>query len=323
MQAGEHPTRRSPARGTAVTSPVLPLLRRPAFEGRPLPHPDEPPYDQGLHFDVETLLTRRQVIRAMGLGAVAVSAAACLPGATPEATPSASPTATAGPTSGSTAGAGATTGADCQVIREETAGPFPADGSNGPDVLGQSGVVRQDIRSSFGSSTTVATGVPLTIRLAILDLATGCAPFGGAAVYAWHCDQGGRYSMYSTGVEGENYLRGVQAAGADGILTFQSVFPGCYAGRWPHVHFEVYPSLEAATDEANRIATSQIALPEDSCDQVYATSGYESSVAALASVSLARDGVFGEDGGVRQLGSITGSIADGLTVDLSVPVRSA
>ena len=104
----------------------------PTFEGRPLPHPDEPPYDQGLQFDVGTLLTRRQVIRALGYGAIAVSAAACLPSASPTASPV------------------GTTAADCDVIPEETAGPFPGDGSNGPDVLAQSGVVRQDIRSSFG-----------------------------------------------------------------------------------------------------------------------------------------------------------------------------
>lgn len=304
-----------------MTSPILPVLRRPMFEGRPLPHPDEPPYDQGLHFDVETLLTRRQVIRAMGLGAVAVSAAACLPGATPGVSSTAGTAATAGPTSGSTGVAASA--ADCEVIPKETAGPYPGDGSNGPDVLSRSGVVRQDIRSSFGSSTTVATGVPLSIRLAILDLAKGCDPLGGAAVYAWHCDQAGRYSLYSQGVEGENYLRGVQAAGADGVVTFQSIFPACYQGRWPHIHFEVYPSLDAATDEANRIATSQIALPEDVCDQVYATSGYEQSVSNMSSVSLERDNVFGEDGGVRQLGAVTGSIAAGLTVDLSVPVTGA
>lgn len=290
----------------------------PTFEGRRLPHPDEPAYDQGLQFDVETLLTRRQVIRAMGYGAIAVSAAACLPAASPVPSAAGSPASTPVAT-----GAGATTADECDVIPEETGGPFPGDGSNGPDVLAQSGVVRQDIRGSFGSSSTVATGIPLTIRLAILDLAAGCAPFGGAAVYAWHCDQLGRYSLYSSGVEGENYLRGVRAAGRDGILSFQSVFPGCYQGRWPHVHFEVYPNLDAATDDANKIATSQIALPEDTCDAVYATTGYQASIAALAGVSLARDGVFGEDGGVRQLGAVTGSIADGLTIDLSVPVRSA
>ena len=82
-------------------------------------------------------------------------------------------------------------------------------------------------------------------------------------MYLWHCDREGRYSLYSQGVEDQNYLRGVQAAGDDGIVTFTSVFPACYQGRWPHIHFEVYPTLEAASDAANKIATSQVALPED------------------------------------------------------------
>ena len=224
-------------------------------------------------------------------------------------------------TAGATAAA---VGASCDVvIPEETAGPYPGDGSNGPDVLNQSGVVRSDIRSSFGASTTVAPGVPLTIRLAIQDLANGCAPIAGAAVYAWHCDQAGRYSMYSSGAETENYLRGVQGAGADGVVTFQSIFPACYTGRWPHIHFEVYASLDAATDPANRIATSQIALPAEVCNQVYATAGYEQSIRTMQGVSLASDNVFGEDAGVHQLGTMSGSIASGLTVELAVPVRTS
>jgi protocatechuate 3,4-dioxygenase beta subunit len=295
--------------------PVLP----PTFEGRPLPHPDEPVFDQGLAFDIETLLSRRAVLRAMGFGAVGAGLfiAGCSPlGSTA--------------TSGSTAGAGSSpsgtfaAGAeDCSAIPEETAGPYPGDGSNGPDVLSQSGVVRADIRSSFGTSSTVASGVPLTIRLAILDTANGCAPLDGAAVYLWHCDQQGRYSLYSQGVQTENYLRGVQAAAADGIVTFTSVFPACYQGRWPHIHFEVYPSLDAAKSTGNKIATSQIALAKDICDQVYATSGYEQSVQTLKGVSLSSDMVFGEDDGERQIGTMSGSISNGLTVDLSVAVQAS
>ena len=307
----------------APTHVHVPYARRaprlPTFEGRALPHPDEPVFDQGLVFDVGTLLSRRQLIRAMGFGAMAVGVAACMPSGTPGATAgTGSP-----PASSGASPAGSATAADCATaIPEETAGPFPGDGSNGPDVLAQSGVVRQDIRASFGSSTTVASGVPLTIRLAILDLARGCAPLANAAVYAWHCDQQGRYSMYTQGAQNETYLRGVQAAGADGVVTFQSIFPACYAGRWPHIHFAVFPSLDAATDDANKIATSQIALPRDICAQVYATSGYEQSVQNLQAVSLDRDGVFGEDGGARQLGAIAGSIDSGLSVDLSVPVNA-
>ena len=188
-----------------------------------------------------------------------------------------------------------------------------------PDVLNQSGVVRKDIRSSFGSSTTVATGVPLTIDLTIQDSGADCAPLAGAAVYVWHCDQGGNYSLYSQAAANENYLRGVQAADDNGLVTFQSIFPACYSGRWPHIHFEVYPSLEMATDENNKIATSQVALPKESCDVVYATAGYEQSAGNLQQVSLERDMVF-SDGVTQQLGIVTGTVDQGLAVALAVPV---
>jgi protocatechuate 3,4-dioxygenase beta subunit len=284
----------------------------PTFEGRPLPDPTEPAWDQGLAFDVQTLIDRRRVLKGIGLAGISLGIAACAPGAGSSASASASASATASPPAAVD---------ECTTeIPEETAGPFPGDGSNGPDVLGQSGVVRKDITSSFGTSTTVATGVPLTIRFAVLDLANACEPYAGAAIYAWHCDQAGRYSLYTQGVENENYLRGVQAAGDDGIVEFTSVFPAAYSGRWPHIHFEVYPSLETATSSGNKIATSQIALPRDSCDEVYATSGYEQSVSNMNGASLERDMVFANDGGAHQLGTMSGSVADGLVVELAVPV---
>jgi protocatechuate 3,4-dioxygenase beta subunit len=290
------------------------LPSTPTFEGRPLHDPTEPVFDQGLTFDVETLLARRRVLQGIGLAAVSVGLVACGAAA---ASPSASSAARA-----SSSAAVATSTAACSVIPEETAGPFPGDGSNGPDLLTASGVVRSDIRSSFGSSTTTAPGVPLTIRLTILDNGNGCAPLAGAAVYVWHCSQAGAYSMYGQGVENENYLRGIQVAGSDGTVRFSSIFPAAYSGRWPHVHFEVYPSLDKATSVANKIATSQIALPEATCAEVYATAGYEQSVQNMARTSLKTDNVFGNDGGVQQIGTVTGSVAAGLTVDLAVPVSA-
>jgi protocatechuate 3,4-dioxygenase beta subunit len=137
-------------------------------------------------------------------------------------------------------------------------------------------------------------------------------------VYLWHCDRDGQYSLYT--VTDQNYLRGVQEADADGIVTFASIFPGCYSGRWPHIHFEVFPSLDAATDAANTIATSQVALPEDACAAAYAMDGYGQSVANLEQVSLESDNVFGEDGGAQQLGTVTGSVEAGYVVELAVPV---
>jgi protocatechuate 3,4-dioxygenase beta subunit len=86
-------------------------------------------------------------------------------------------------------GRSATTGTSTGQIPEETAGPYPADGSNGPNVLDDAGVVRRDIRSGFGSSTTTAEGVPLTITLMVTVTVTdGAAPLAGAAVYLWPCD---------------------------------------------------------------------------------------------------------------------------------------
>jgi protocatechuate 3,4-dioxygenase beta subunit len=280
-------------------------------------HDDRAPedHDRGLVFDIATL-DRRGMLKLLGLGGVSAglfTIIGCAPSGS--ASPSSS-AATAAPRSTATSGE-----ASCAIIPEETAGPFPADGSNGPDVLSQTGVVRQDIRSSFGSSSTVAAGIPLAIELTIQDGAD-CAPLAGAAVYLWHCDRDGNYSLYSPAATDENYLRGVQAADDAGVVRFQSIFPACYSGRWPHIHFEVYPSLELATDEANKIATSQVALPKDACDAVYATDGYGSSVQTLAQVSLESDNVFRDDGATRQLGTIRGDVGSGYTVALIVPVSA-
>ena len=142
--------------------------------------------------------------------------------------------------------------AACEAIPEETAGPFPADGSNGPDVVREASVVRPDIRSSFAGLSGTVGGVPLTLTLQLVDLAAGCAPVVGFALYAWHCDREGRYSLYSPGATEQNYLRGVQESGPADDVSFTTIFPGCDPGRWPDVHFEVYRSLAAATDARNR-----------------------------------------------------------------------
>jgi protocatechuate 3,4-dioxygenase beta subunit len=106
----------------------------------------------------------------------------------------------------------------------------------------------------------------------------------------------------------------------NGAVTFTSIFPAAYSGRWPHIHFEVYPTLDAATSGKGKLATSQVALPADICNQVYGTTGYEQSVSNMARTSLGRDMVFGDDGGVHQMGTVTGTVSSGLTVALTVPV---
>jgi protocatechuate 3,4-dioxygenase beta subunit len=304
----------------------------PDYRGRPLARPEEDIFDQGLAFDLETMLDRRQLLKLIGyvgLGGSLLALAGCgssgssdgeAAGGASVATTSTSGSNTTQTGGSATTAAGSTTVAECSRIPEETAGPFPGDGSNGPDVLSQSGVVRSDIRPSFGDFSGTADGVPLTIKLALKDLSSNCAALVGGAVYVWHCDRDGQYSLYT--VTDQNYLRGVQEADGDGVVAFTSIFPGCYSGRWPHIHFEVYRSLDAATDDANVIATSQIALPEDACNEVYAADGYGQSVANLQQVSLQTDNVFGDDGGAQQLGTVTGSLDEGYVVELAVPVAT-
>jgi protocatechuate 3,4-dioxygenase beta subunit len=261
-------------------------------------------------------IDRRNALRLMA-GVGLVSLTRCATGGSDNAANDSAATTTSQPASTPST----TTNEDtsCTTIPQETAGPFPGDGSNGPNVLTADGVVRSDIRSSFGGSSGTAQGVPLDIKLTIVDDAA-CKAFAGAAVYLWHCDREGRYSLYSQGVTNQNYLRGVQQAGADGTVTFKSIFPAAYSGRWPHIHFEVYPSLDAARSAKSKLATSQVALPEGVCRQVFATSGYEQSVPNMARTSLSRDMVFGDDDGVHQMGTVTGAVASGLTVALTVPV---
>lgn len=279
-------------------------------------HDDE--HDRGLGHDLAKLVSRRRLLTlAAGAGAAA-ALAACGRGSSPSAANNSASEATT-TTSPTTNVSAETSTSSCAVIPQETAGPYPGDGSNGPNALAESGIVRRDIRSSVGSSSAVAAGVPLAIELVLTDTSGGCTPFAGAAVYAWHCDRDGGYSMYSSGIEDENYLRGVQESDADGRLAFTSIFPGCYAGRWPHVHFEVYASVEDATGGGRPLATSQLAFPEDVCADVYATSGYEQSVRNLSGVSLASDNVFA-DGVDQQLAVVTGDPTEGYTATLAVAV---
>ena len=256
-------------------------------------------HDRGLSHDLPTLLNRRRALGLLTGAGLAAALAAC--------------SSDAGDT-GSSASPASTT-----EIPEETTGPFPGDGSNGVNVLTESGIVRSDLTTSFGTASGAADGVPLTIRLTVLDTGNGAVPLAGAAVYAWHCDREGRYSMYSDGVTEQNYLRGVQETAGDGSVTFTSIFPAAYSGRWPHVHFEVYPSLADATRAQNKLRTSQLALPEAACTTVYATDGYEASVANLAQTSLQTDMVF-SDGWSLQMAKVTGDVDSGLVAQLTVPV---
>jgi protocatechuate 3,4-dioxygenase beta subunit len=276
-------------------------------------------HDRGLAHDLTVLAdfaARRRALLKWGLGLSALPLLACASsslGDASEGTPEGA------------AGAGSddtntnTDTSTCSKIPEETAGPYPGDGTNGANALTLSGIVRSDIRASLAGATGVAEGVTLTVALTVLDGQNGCKPIAGYAVYLWHCDRSGNYSMYSAAAANENYLRGVQETDENGEVTFTTVFPGCYSGRWPHIHFEVYPSLDVATSGNNKVATSQLALLEGPCSDVYATAGYEASVDNLAAISLDSDNVF-SDGAELETPSMSGDVDSGFSAKLNVTI---
>jgi protocatechuate 3,4-dioxygenase beta subunit len=231
--------------------------------------------------------------------------------------------------SGSGSSGGTSTDGSCTAVAEETEGPYPSDGSNTvngqvSNVLSESGVVRSDIRSSFGGASGVAEGVPLTLTLTLLNSNNLCQTLSGYAIYLWHCTRDGNYSLYSSSVREENFLRGVQVADANGQVTFQTIFPGCYSGRYPHIHFEIYSSLPMATLYTNKILTSQIALPRDVCSTVYSSAnGYSASVTNLSRVTIESDGIFGDNSAAQMAAmtaALSGSVADGYTGTLTIGV---
>jgi len=268
-------------------------------------------HDQGLAHDLARMFgapaTRR---RALGLVAAGGTVAAALIGRR-------SPVLAAEPAGG----------ARCIAFPQETAGPYPANGSRGrgtapPDVLSTSGIVRSDIRPSFAGPTGRAGGVPVTLRLQLVSSARGCSPLAGHAVYLWQCDAAGLYSLYTA--PSENYLRGVQATDGNGRVTFRTIFPAAYDGRFPHMHFELYRSVAEAARHARPMLTSQLAMPRDIAQAVFrAAPIYGDSAANMSGLDIASDYVFGNNRSVEMAAMtpvMTGSAATGYVATAIVGV---
>lgn len=245
-----------------------------------------------LSSDLAASLDRRHVLGGMALGFGGAMLAAC----------------------GSRAGAQAG-GETCPPTPREIKGPFPADGSNGRrrplNVLDMNGVVRRDIRPSFAGMEERAEGVPLELELTLVG--SNCAPLAGRALYLWQNDAAGAYSLYN--LPGANYLRGMQQADAEGRIRFTGIVPGCYGGRYPHCHFEVFESADAAMRGAAPLLVSQLAFPAAECRAIYRDDArYGDSLRNLDRLPIERDFVFGDSdaaGQARQTIAMSGDAGSG------------
>ena len=272
--------------------------------------------------DLRRPLSRREALSLLGSTAGAAFVVGCGGGVT---------STVAGTTSGSTSGTTTpTTTGSCTKVAEETAGPFPSNGSNTnagvtKNVLADSRVFRSDIRSDLDGSNT-QPGTPFTVTLTVLNLNGSCAVLAGYYVYLWHCNATGSYSQYSGNNNGgdfsdRSFLRGVGVTDANGQVSFTTIFPGRYAGRATHMHFQVFPDNTPSNGEQR--ATSQLAFPPsitDGSGSPYTnTTLYPSS--ASNNTSNSSDNVF-SDGTSTEMLSITGNNSSGYVGTITVAIAA-
>lgn len=253
---------------------------------------------------------RRQMLSALGLtGAAFVAACGNSGGSSSSSGGSSASSSSGGSSSGSTSSSsGSSSGGapgSCTLIPQETEGPYPLTA-----VLSNSAMVRADI-------TEGKAGVPLTLVLNLVNVNNDCAPITNATVYVWHCDKDGVYSGYSqpgANTVGQTFCRGIQDVDSDGMVLFETIYPGWYTGRITHIHFQVFLfSSSTAT------ATSQLAFPEEITRAVYNSTLYAAHGQNTSVGSFAADNVF-SDGVTYQLAEVTGDIENGYVATLQVGI---
>jgi protocatechuate 3,4-dioxygenase beta subunit len=158
-------------------------------------------------------------------------------------------------------------------------------------------------------------GTPLTLTLTVVNVNSACAAVRGLQVEIWQCDATGNYSEYSQpgfNGTGQTFLRGVQTTDANGQVTFNTIYPGWYAGRATHIHVDVYRS-------GTIVKSTQIAFPESVSSTVYATGAYAAH-GQNTQTTNANDNVF-SDGVTNELAAVTGSPSGGYTAMLNVGIQ--
>ncbi len=212
--------------------------------------------------------TTRRAFVAGALGGAAALIGGCGSGSTSNGAATGGVGGAAGSAGATTGGAGGSAGsgaapggggsggssAVCTVYPAETEGPYYLN----LDLL------RSDIRED-------KQGTELDLEI-VVQRASDCTPIKDAAVDVWHCDADGVYSGYpgqlgGLDTTGQKFLRGTQVTGADGRVSFVTIYPGWYPGRTTHIHFKVHVSTTS-------VATSQMYFPEDVTSAVYTVAPY-------------------------------------------------
>ncbi|CAN8104290.1 unnamed protein product [Discula destructiva] len=114
----------------------------------------------------------------------------------------------------------------CVLSPEVTAGPYYVTGE----------YFRSNVKESEWCD-----GVDVFLEVQYVDIST-CAPVPAVAVDIWNANATGVYSGISVSgnyaEDGVNstYLRGIQLTDHEGVVSFETIFPGHYDGRATHTH---------------------------------------------------------------------------------------
>ncbi|MCX7621074.1 MAG: intradiol ring-cleavage dioxygenase [Acidimicrobiales bacterium] len=226
-------------------------------------------------------LPRRAILLGMGaLGANLLTGACSRRSSSPTVSDAASYAATS---------SNPTTDAECTLVPELTEGPFYLDVD----------LVRRNI-------TEGRPGTPLRLTMTVLG-ADGCSPLHDVAVDVWHCDANGDYSP-----RGATFLRGTQITDKNGAVTFDTIYPGYYAGRAVHIHFKVH--LDARTE-----VTSQLFFPDELNNEVLTKGVYASR--GRPDMPNGNDRIFGQSAGKTLVQPVNDG--DGYAATLTVTVANS
>ncbi|KAK0241549.1 aromatic compound dioxygenase [Armillaria nabsnona] len=176
----------------------------------------------------------------------------------------------------------------CTLVPEATQGPYWVDGE----------YVRKDIHED-------QAGLYTYVDLELIDYATCETVAADIFVDIWHCNATGVYSGVvasgngDSGV-GENlnatFLRGIQPTTEGGYVQFETIFPGHYTGRTPHIHVLAHGDGTAFDNGTFKTSSDrhvgQVYFDQDLITAVEETSPYNTNTQSFT--TNAQDGILGQ-----------------------------
>ncbi|KAK0461033.1 aromatic compound dioxygenase [Desarmillaria tabescens] len=176
----------------------------------------------------------------------------------------------------------------CTLVPEATQGPYWVDGE----------YVRKDIHED-------QAGLYTYVDLELIDYSTCETVAADIYVDIWHCNATGVYSGVvasgngDSGV-GENlnatFLRGIQPTTEGGYVQFETIFPGHYTGRTPHIHVLAHGDGTAFDNGTFKTSmdrhVGQVYFDQDLITAVEETSPYNTNTQSFT--TNAQDGILGQ-----------------------------